>query len=50
MICEICNTEKFMDGTCTNKVTCQDLKIIYNNGKPLFPKLLGSKQRGTNNG
>jgi len=34
--CKICGTEKFDRGYCTKKVTCQDLKIIYNNGKPLI--------------
>ncbi len=37
--CKICGTKKFMEGTCTKKVTCEDLKLIYNNGKPLdYPK------------
>ncbi|KKK94092.1 hypothetical protein LCGC14_2686290 [marine sediment metagenome] len=48
MICQICNTEYFNRGYCSKKVTCQDLKLIYNNGKSFFPKLLTSKQRGTN--
>ena len=37
--CKICGTKKFMEGTCTKKVTCEDLKLIYNNGKHLdYPK------------
>ena len=41
MICEICGTEKFMEDACTKKVTCQDLKLIYNEGKPMkFPKAM----------
>ena len=38
MKCEVCGKKKFMEGTCTKKVTCEDLKLIYNNGKGLIEK------------
>ena len=34
-ICDVCGTQKFDRGQCSEKITCQDIKKIYNNGKPL---------------
>lgn len=47
MICKICGTEEFNRGHCTRKVTCQDLKEIYNEGSPNINKANGG---GENDG
>ena len=34
-ICKTCGKEYFNRGECSKELTCEDVRLLYNNGKPL---------------
>ena len=34
-ICKTCGKEYFDRGECSEELTCEDVRLLYNNGKPL---------------